>query len=448
MAAPRAQSSANVGRQIHLPLVQVGVEKPTEIPDTPTPLAPTATPTVPSTPTASTPIAPTPASPTALPTDNPCADDEFLDLAANVCRKLDRPELGFDFGRFYGWLDENKVVNSACDEKSFEAALAQAAGGGIVRLPACTLEIGRINVPSQVVIEGAGIGQTILVGKGCDNPAPRRVLLIQNQSDVVLRGVSLDAGGRNCVMLEIDHSTNVLIERLAIYNSTEVGLRFNNGARNITIRYTDIYNNGDLHGIGSKDCDTGAILAACPEAMWTSSYSIHSNKLHDHGDHGLNLHGINGEVAGNQSYNNHHSGKFYDAQCVWVHHNEFRNNQAWNIFIAPTLNIEARASHDVYFYKNQYLDTPAGEFSWGISYTGDNVTLPLEKYTNIYVMDNQYAGRLKTNEVTLNVCPNTTEDGIAISPKQYGDAATCSLSSYPSMGGSVYPQPLGNCPVP
>ena len=464
VAAPLAQSGANVGRQIYLPVARagdnnIGEENLNPPPSTPT-SAPGTIPTAVATPSAtpqlpgSTPAAPpTPAPPMPTPrsgntSGNPCTDDEFLDLTANVCRKLDRPEIGFDFGRFYGWLDENRVINADCTEQSFEAALAQAAGGGIVRLPACTLEVGRINVPSQVVIEGAGIGQTILKGRGCVNDSPHRIVLVQDKADVVVRDLSLDAVNGNCVMLEADHSTNILFERLEIHNSTEVGIRFNNGTRKITIRYTDIYNNGRYHAIGSKDCASGATLADCPEEMWTSSYSIHSNRLHDHGDHGLNVHGINGEVAGNLSYNNHHSGKFYDAQCVWVHHNEFRNNEAWNIFIAPTLNIEARASHDIYFYKNQYLETPAGDFSWGITYTGDTVVLPLEKYTNVYVMDNQYDGRLKTNDVTLNVCPNTTEDGISVNPKQYGDTATCDLNSYPSMGGAVYPQPLGNCPVP
>lgn len=467
VAAPLAQSGASTGRQIFLPLALVGgANKGEENPGNPNPPPSTPistpgttipTPAVTSLPTpqltATPPVPPTSAPPTPTPQNgntsgNPCADDEFLDLTSNACRKLDRPELGFDFGRFYGWLDQNRVVNAECNEQSFEAALAQAAGGGIVRLPACTMEVGRVDVPSQVVIEGAGVGKTILKGRGCENAAPRRVLLIQNQSDVVVRDLSLDSVNRNCVMLESDHSTNILFERLAIYDSTEVGIRFNNGTRKITIRYADIYNNGQYHAIGSKDCASGATLVDCPESVWTSSYSIHSNRLHEHGDHGLNVHGINGEVAGNLSYNNHHSGKFFDAECVWVHHNEFRNSEAWNIFIAPTLNIEERASHDIYFYKNQYLDTPAGEFSWGITYTGDNVTLPLAKYTNVYVMDNEYAGRLKTNEVTLNVCPNTTEDGISVSPKQYGDAATCSLNNYPSMGGAVYPQPLGNCPAP
>lgn len=455
--APFQQTGGGVGQKLFLPLAMSNpvAPKEEESPDNPNP--PQATPNggsgtipepdVPATPTPAAPT-PTPQQPSGYESGNPCADNEFLDLTANVCRKLDRPDLGFDFGRYYSWLDENNVINADCSESSFEEALEQAKGGGIVRLPACTMEIGRINVPSKVVIEGAGVGKTILKGSGCDNSSPRRVLLIINQSDVVLRGVSLDAGDRNCVMLEVDRSTNVLIERLEIYDSTEVGMRFNNGTRKITIRYTDIYNNGEYHAIGSKDCATGATISSCPEEMWTSSYSIHSNKLHDHGDHGLNLHGINGEVAGNLSYNNHHSGKFYDAQCIWVHHNEFRNNESWNVFIAPTLDIEARASHDIYFYKNQYLETPSGTYSWGISYTGDNVTLPLEKFAHVYVMDNQYAGRLKTNEVPLNICPNTSEAGLSVSPSRNGNAATCNLGSYPSMGGNVSPTPLGNCPAP
>ncbi|MCB0138966.1 MAG: hypothetical protein KDE50_03570, partial [Caldilineaceae bacterium] len=149
VAAPLAQSGANVGRQIYLPVARagdnnIGEENLNPPPSTPT-SAPGTIPTAVATPSptpqlpGSTPAAPpTPAPPMPTPrsgntSGNPCTDDEFLDLTANVCRKLDRPEIGFDFGRFYGWLDENRVVNADCTEQSFEAALAQAAGGGIVR---------------------------------------------------------------------------------------------------------------------------------------------------------------------------------------------------------------------------------------------------------------------------------------------------------------------------
>ena len=378
---------------------------------------------------------------------NPCTEGEFLDLRANVCRQLDRPDLGFDYARFEGWRDKSRVIQSGCDETELESALAAAQGGGTVKLPACTLEVGRINIPSQVVIEGAGVGQTILRGGGCVNDSPKRILLVQNQADVVIRNLSLDAGGANCVMLEVERSTNVLIERIEIYNSTEVGMRFKNGVRNITIRYADIYGNGEFHGIGSKDCPTGATLVDCPPESWSSSYAIYSNRLHNHDDHGLNLHGLNGEVAGNLSYYNHHAGKFYDAQCVWVHHNYFRSVQDWAIFVAPTLDIPERASHDLYFYKNQYVGTPANTFSWGITYTGDNVTLPLERYINIYTMDNAYAGRLKSNDILLNICPNTAEEISPLENKQVGVPSVCALSDYPSMGGAAQIAPLAACPT-
>ncbi|MEZ4659903.1 MAG: hypothetical protein R2911_20300 [Caldilineaceae bacterium] len=378
---------------------------------------------------------------------NPCAEGEFLDLRANLCRKLDRPDLGFDYARFEGWWDKSRVIQSACDEAAFESALAAAQGGGTVRLPACTMEVGRIDIPSQVVIEGAGVGQTILRGGGCVNAAPKRILLVQNQADVVIRNLSMDAGGANCVMLEVERSTNVLIERIEIYNSTEVGMRFKNGVRNITIRYADIYGNGEFHGIGSKECATGATVVNCPPESWSSSYAIYSNRLHNHDDHGFNLHGLNGEVAGNLSYYNHHAGKFFDAQCVWVHHNYFRSVQDWAVFVAPTLNIPERASHDLYFYKNQYVGTPADTFSWGITYTGDNVTLPPERYINIYAMDNEYAGRLKSHDIQLNICPNTAEESSPIDNKQFGAPNICALSTYPSLGGSAQITPLVACPT-
>lgn len=376
---------------------------------------------------------------------NPCPEGQFRHLADNVCLGLDRPEYGFSIAKFMDNFDSTQVVAADCSEDSLEAALEAVGGRGIIQLPACTFGVGRVDLPSGVIIQGSGIGQTVLNGTGCaETDSAKTIFDVTGRSNVVFRDMTLDAAGQNCVMLSVENSDNVLIERVEVKNSQRTGIKFRRGVNNITIRYSDILENGEFHGVDSKDCKTGADLSSCSRDLWSTKYSVYSNVLRGHGTHGLNIHAVRGEIAGNLSYANGYGGKLYDGQCLWVHHNLISNNDNWGLFIAPTLNIDERISRDLYFYKNVFSGFQNNDhFAWGITEEGGDITHPADRITDVYLIDNSYDGRIKTDNVAINICPDTTEWSLGIDNARVGNEAICQVDSYVSMGGNSTPR--GRC---
>lgn len=391
----------------------------------------------PTTPT--TPSPTDPGLPLNLELTNPCPEGQFRDLSTNTCHLLDRTDYGFSISTFLSGFDAENVVQANCSESSLQAALAQVGDGGIVQLPACTFSIGRINVPSNVLIQGGGIGQTIINGSGCpEADSAKTIFNVSGRSNLVFRDMTLDAAGQNCVMLSVENSDNVLVERVKLQNSERTGMKFRRGVNNITIRYSDILENGEFHGVDSKDCKTGAELSECPRDLWSAKYAVYSNVLRGHSTHGLNIHAIQGEIAGNLSYSNGYGGKLYDGQCLWVHHNLISNNDNWGLFIAPTLDIDERVSRDLYFYKNTFSGfQDSDSFAWGISEEGGDVVHPANQITDVYLIDNSYDGRIKTDNVSINICPATTEWALSIDNAKQGDAAICLLANYASVGATT-----------
>ncbi|MEZ4712315.1 MAG: discoidin domain-containing protein [Caldilineaceae bacterium] len=365
---------------------------------------------------------------------NPCPEGQFLDLYDNVCHSLDQPQLGFQIDAFQRDFSGH-VVESGCTAEAFQVALSQAAGGGIVQIPACTFDIGRIEIPSNIIIQGAGAGQTVLTANTQGGDIK---LNVQDAANVVLRDMTLDSGDADYVMLNIERTDNILLERLEVKGSRIMGIKFWNGVRNITIRYSESHHHSVNHGIGSKDCSTGVDISKCPVERWSRAYSIYSNYLHHNGTHGINLHAINGEVAGNLSEQNKYGGKFFDAQNVWVHHNTFRNNAQWGLYMAPTLRIAERTSRNLYFYYNRFLNT--GNMAWGITPGGAEVKQSAADYADIYLIDNVYVGgKIDSQNVALDICPHTNEVDLAVPHAQMGADEVCKLDNYPSLANSVKP---------
>lgn len=383
---------------------------------------------------------------------NLCPEGQFRDLSTNTCHFLDRPEYGFSISTFMADFNADNVIQTSCSEDSLKEALRQVGESGIIQLPACTFSVGRLDVPSNVIIQGAGIGQTVINGSGCsETDSAKSIFNISGRSNLVFRDVTLDAVGENCVMLSVENSDNVLVERIKLQNSERTGMKFRRGVNNITIRYADIFENGEFHGIDSKDCKTGSDITDCPRDTWSTKYAVYSNVLRGHNTHGLNIHAIKGEIAGNLSYSNGYGGKLYDGQCLWVHHNLISNNNNWGLFIAPTLDIDERITRDLYFYRNTFSGFQNNDhFAWGISEEGGEVTHPASRITDIYLIGNSYDGRIKTDNVSINVCPATTEWALSIDNAQQGDESICQLDRYASTrenssGSSVIPSsPLAN----
>lgn len=303
--------------------------------------------------------------------ENPCPEGQYRDYSVSTeeifCRDLLR-DTGFDQDAFDAALPDFVIDLQHCDWDSLAVALIaiDENGGGTLRLPACTIEASRtsISLPDNLVIEGAGMGQSII-----EEPRFRLNMFGLRGQNVIMRDLTLAKGVNPFLIL---YSRNVLIERVEARDSKLNGLSFGY-SRNVTVRYSYIHNT-EQNGVLSKDCFPGSIKlwlcgdtedpgyeacadsviitqALCEEAItfvadsvhknpiepgsiWTTDYAVYSNMLHHSvTSHGAALHARSGEIAGNWFFENRRGIKLPDSEDVWMHHNLFDTNDQFAVHI-------------------------------------------------------------------------------------------------------------------
>ncbi len=337
-------------------------------------------------------------------TMNLCPEGEYYDVNRNGCFPLCQPQLGFDFNRFNAAVGSQVYTLQSCTQTDLQNLInSVGAAGGIVEIPACTILFStKLFVPENVILQGAGMGQTIItVQAGFTG----HVLETKYISNAIIRDLTIDGNDELTQAIVAWYTDNLLIERVEVKDSGRNGidLRY---IQNVTVRYCKVYNTGLYHGISSKDCSSGFDLAACqsqagntaPGVLWTTSYSLYSNEVYNNGSHGINMHAINGEVAGNYSHNNAYGSKFFDAEDVLIHHNKFESNGSWATHVTASLNIPDRLPRNLSFYQNQFQ--------------GSQSDYPVRIGTAeaaIYLIDNTYAGNV--NEEIRNTAASGVVQG-------------------------------------
>lgn len=300
---------------------------------------------------------------------NPCAEGEFLNLQTDACQPLDT-EFGFDAALFAENVGPDEFTLDECSDDALQTLLdGLGPEGGTVRLPACTMAVDRkLFVPSNVVIQGAGVGETVLQ---TDASFDETLLQVRHASNVIVRDLTLDGGGGGHLLLSAWYADNVLFERIEARNANGTGINFRYTQR-ITVRYSSSHGNGTWHGIASKDCFPGdeemddideciaqfreksGEVEETPGVLWSENFAIYSNRLYDNGGYGLDLHASRGEVAGNVMDSNGYGSKFPDSSNLWIHHNRISGSRWWGVFLYGTVDIDVLASHHLLFYGNTF----------------------------------------------------------------------------------------------
>lgn len=363
--------------------------------------------------------APRASSPAAF--ENVCPEGWFLNPTSGDCQRLDKPEFGFDMAVFLEAVPINRVYTlpeSPCPTRQDvqQALLSQSeAGGGVVQLPACRIQgPDEIRVPPNVVVQGAGMGQTILEAAS-GNVQVTGLHVYRHKTDgrpvsnVILRDLTVDAtahgyAGKYPLSISLFHVNNVLVERVEVFGQGS-GIVFAS-AQHITLRYNKSqYNVGAAsHGIGSKDCSSydaanndrdGDGWVSKPEAcggagkeplFWTHNVAIYSNLSAHNGGDGLDLHAAYAEVAGNTIRQNEGSSKFPEpAQFVWIHDNIISANASFERAVKfdlqyPEADATLAPSH-IAFYRNRVTDNLG-------------LALRVNRAVNIYLLDNIYINNL------------------------------------------------------
>lgn len=381
---------------------------------------------------------------------NACPEGQYLDLQS-TCAPLLRPGLGFKRTVFLAEFQpfaSNVQTLSQCGERQLQDALdaVEQAGGGIVVIPACTIQVTRkLQIPSNTIIRGSGPGTRLVAAPGYSTG----VLEVQRHKNVVIQDLSLVGSLNTDTGVVIWRSQNVLVERVSIDSFGKNNLFWRN-SHGVTVRYTRANNAKTWHGINNNDCnpDDPAIpdLQECQATagelgpygvLFSDDYAVYSNHAQGNGTYGIDIHASDGEIAGNTSIGNAYTAKFPDAQDVVIHHNRFEGGNG--IMFRTSYHVPGRAVRRVVLYQNDFrVDVPTHtlriweevESVWAI----DNNYLP---------GDNRWIANLSEN---LFACPGTDEtDGTV----RYGynsfetaDPAFCSGTGFLSLfGGLTAPQP-------
>lgn len=348
---------------------------------------------------------------------NDCPEGQYLNLLNQVCQPLLRPGLGFNRTEF---LDDfvpysNNVHNvDDCTKSQLNAKLdlVESAGGGIVVVPECTIQItGKVWLPSNVILRGSGPNSRLVAVSGFDT----HMLEAKYVKNVVVQDLSLIGARASGTGFLIWRSQNVLAERLNIdsFGKSGIPFRFSHG---ITIRYSTSSNTKKYHGISSKDCgpsdpnipDIDECIAKAGDlgpygTVFTHNFSVYSNYALNNGStggNGLNFHAEQGEVAGNYSSGNTSAAKFPDAMSVLIHHNLFEGGLTRGVRLYSAYMIDERRVRDVVFYKNVFRVT--ADYTLG---SWDNLS--------VYMIDNAFGAEdvriIRNRGDTLFVCPETQE---------------------------------------
>ena len=379
---------------------------------------------------------------------NECPEGQFLDLGSGTCRNLVKE---FGFRPFQPRPFAGEVSLSQCKYTALANLVDQMGrSGGTILLPPCIIEIDKpLTIPDNTILQGVGIGKTILIAaKGFEG----NMLRIKQAENVIIRDLTLDGNRTYSTNILINSARNVLLERIEAHNTKRTGITFRY-TRNITIRYSASHDHATWHGIGSKDCfpkgDTDELkeceLAAgdvSPGSLWSQNYAIYSNRLYKNADYGLDSHASYGEIAGNVIIGNERGTKFPDASQLWIHHNLIADNNDWGTRVYSTLKIPEKRPRQIVYFENLF------QANRGYPVNLSNPT------SNLYLIANRYLGnqpqRLSISEAEVYTCPGTQDSQIAIRGRalRLTSNAKCNLENIEQIFEDTVVDPINPIPTP
>ena len=237
------------------------------------------------------------------------------------------PNRGADLAQIAAAVPGRTYAVSTASELLSANALAADNGGGKINVAAGAYSIGaEFNPTARTIIQGAGMGQTILRA----GMTTSHFLDGDGLDYFVLRDLTLDANDLYLITAILRWGRHVLIERVEFKNSARLGFKFEH-TRNITIRYCESHGMGETHGFSCKDFfGTGAPSASDlaegngkPGTFWSENIAFYSNYAYSCADNGFDHHVTDMEMAGNEARNNTYASKQPDGKRNTIHHNAF-----------------------------------------------------------------------------------------------------------------------------
>lgn len=253
----------------------------------------------------------------------PCEVDQYYRIQTKECLPLENPTWGFQ-----GFIipSENIYPLIECSQSALQNLINSVPKeGGRIVMPSCTINtINGIKIPDNIILEGMGIGKTILSNTvTTTSPGSAVNLLGEN---IIIKNFTLNGNGTT--LNGIDNYVakgNSLIEFIEAKNfkrdqGSAISYLTKNTLENsrVTVRYNKTSN--ALHGIDAK--------------VWTlAKMLIYSNESFENANYGLDLSTNDSiEVAGNYLHNNEVAGaKSPAANNIIFHTNDINLNGSASI---------------------------------------------------------------------------------------------------------------------
>ena len=256
---------------------------------------------------------------TKSPVSTPCDNTHYYRIQTKECLPLENPTWGF---QGFTVPADNVYPLLECTQKALQGLLnAIPAEGGKIVMPACTIKTtDGIVIPDNVILEGSGMGKTILENNMTSSNSLPSAVDIRGEN-IIVRNFTVDGSGTT--VLGIGGPTakgNVLVEFIEAKNfkpDQGAGISFRRDTAwdnsRITIRYSRSSNG--LHGIVSR-------------VLTLTKMLMYSNESFGNANYGLDLSTSDSiEVAGNYLHNNVAAGAKSPASTnIIYHHNDINFN--------------------------------------------------------------------------------------------------------------------------
>ncbi len=248
-----------------------------------------------------------------VPKNAPCSGEQFYRLKSKECISLKNPSWGF---AGFEVPSENVYTLQDCTQEALKSVIDNLPkDGGKIILPECTIQMqDGIVLPSNVILEGAGVGKSILSNRGDS-------AVSLHGENIIVRNFTVDGNSASLNGINGYRTKgNVLVEFIEAKNFKSdqgSGISFLTADTlansRVTIRYCDTSNS--LHGIAVKVHTSAKMLIYSNQAYGNSNYGIDMSTSSDI------------EVAGNYLHDNYVAGaKSPLADNIIYHHNDVNFN--------------------------------------------------------------------------------------------------------------------------
>jgi hypothetical protein len=264
---------------------------------------------------------------TKTPVSAPCNESQYYRIQTKECLPLENPTWGF---QGFTVPADNIYPLLECTQKALQGLLNTIpAEGGKIVMPACTINTtDGISIPDNVILEGSGMGKTILNNTVTSTSAPTSAVNLLGEN-IIVRNFTVNGNSTTLNGISSFYAKgNILVEFIEAMNFKSdqgAGISFlrDNALENsrMTARYNKTSNG--LHGIDTKVRTLAKMLVYSNEAFGNSNY-------------GLDLSTNDSiEVAGNYLHNNAVAGaKSPIATNIIYHHNDINfNTQAGLVYM-------------------------------------------------------------------------------------------------------------------